>query len=321
MKAECQAFDCCRICGGKIDLKNRFYDDRFGYPGVFDLYKCGCCGHGFINCDFAADQLVELYTDYYPRSAFDVTQYQPAEGANGFNAWLNGAARSAYCWVPENVRVLDIGCGFGETLGYHKARGCDAYGVEVDENIRRYADKYGFNVHVGLFDPERYEADFFDYVTLDQVIEHVTDPVETLRGVARVLKPGGVAILSTPNSNGWGARLFGRRWINWHTPYHIQHFSRVSMRLAADSAGLAVESVQTLTSSDWLHHQWNHVLTFPRMGDPSPYWSPKVERGLRVKLILGFLSLLHRTKINHLITRFCDRLGVGDNYLFFLRKP
>lgn len=311
----------CIICDNYSTLKSRFYDDRYGYHGYFEVYGCNACGHKFLNADFSNSELTSLYTDYYPRSTFDVTKYKPAESPRGFHSWLNGVSRSAYCWIPENVRVLDIGCGFGETLGYHKARGCDAYGVEVDENIRRYADRYGLNVHVGLFDPELYEADFFDYVTLDQVIEHVTDPVETLRGVARVLKPGGVAILSTPNSNGWGVRLFGRRWINWHTPYHIQHFSRASMRLVAESAGLGVASVQTLTSSDWLHHQWNHALTFPRMGEPSPYWSPKVKRKLQVKLILVFLSLLHRTKINHFITRLCDGLGIGDNYLFFLRKP
>ncbi len=38
--------------------------------------------------------------------------------------------------MPRNVRVLDIGCGFGESLGYYEARGCEAYGVEADENTR-----------------------------------------------------------------------------------------------------------------------------------------------------------------------------------------
>ena len=157
-------------------------------------------------------------------------------------------------------------------------------------------------------------------MTLDQVIEHFTDPIESLRGIARVLKSGGMAILSTPNTNGWGARLFGRRWINWHAPYHLQHFSEGSMRIAAASAGLSVVCVKTLTSSEWLHYQWNHMLMFPFLGEPSMFWSPKAKRGLRDKLILGILSLVHRTKFNHIITRLFDALGIGDNYLFFLRK-
>lgn len=315
------SFQCCRICGGNINFENKIYDDRYGYQGCFDLFKCRCCGHRFLNIEFSTDQLVRQYTDYYPRSTRDVSSYRPLQGAHGLNAWLSGAYRSAYLWVPHNVRILDIGCGFGESLGYHKARGCDVYGVEADENIRRVADKYSFNVHVGLFDPDRYEQNFFDYVTLDQVVEHVTDPLAVLRGVARVLKPGGMVVLSTPNPNGWGAKLFGRRWINWHAPYHLQHFSRASMRIAAEKSGLLIESVRTLTCSEWLHYQWIHVLTFPKLGEPSPFWSPNAGRTTWDKLVIGILSQVHRTRFNHIVTRLFDALYVGDNHIFFLRKP
>ncbi len=310
----------CTICGVILDFENCLFDDRYGYPGCFDLYKCSSCGHRIINIEFTPAQLTELYTDYYPRASYDVTKFKAAEGSRGFCAWLSGVGRSAYLWVPENVKVLDIGCGFGETLAYHKARGCDVYGVEVDENIRKVADMYVFNVHVGQFTPDQYEPEFFDYVTLDQVVEHVCAPIKTLQGVAKVLKPGGLAILSLPNSNGWGARLFGSRWINWHAPYHLHHFSEQSMRIAALNAGLCIDSVRTVTSSEWLHYQWNHMLMYPRMGEPSIFWSPKAKRSLRDKLVLGILSVIHRTKLNHLVTRLFDVLGIGDNYLFFLRK-
>jgi SAM-dependent methyltransferase len=75
--------------------------------------------------------------------------YKPHEDLSGFKAWLNGAYSSPFRWVPKNVRVLDIGCGFGESLGYYKAQGCETYGVEVDENIRRVAENFGYNVHDG----------------------------------------------------------------------------------------------------------------------------------------------------------------------------
>jgi 2-polyprenyl-3-methyl-5-hydroxy-6-metoxy-1,4-benzoquinol methylase len=310
----------CKICHNEVVLDRKLYDDRYGYQDFFDIFKCNSCGHKFINAEFASTQLVELYTDYYPRSTFDVTNYKPAQGAHGFSAWLNGVARSAYCWVPENVRVLDIGCGFGETLGYHKARGCDVYGVEADENIRRVAGKFGFNVHVGLFDPSLYESGFFDYVTMDQVIEHVTDPVKTMKGVAAVLKTGGYAILSTPNSNGWGTKVFGKKWLNWHAPYHLQHFSVESMKIAAGMAGLTVEKYRTITSSEWLYYQWLHLLTYPRMGEPSAFWSHSKGVTKSRILFMTLVGLIHKTKINHIVTRFFDALGLGDNYLFFLKK-
>lgn len=312
----------CPICK---DLDNTcqsdLYDDRYGYPGQFSLMKCKTCGHLFLNCDLAPNQLTELYTNYYPRKTFDVAQYRPSAEEEGLKAWFHGLGCSAFRWVPRNVRVLDVGCGFGESLGYHAARGCDVYGVEADENIRRVVEKFGYNVHVGLFDDQVYASNFFDYVTMDQVIEHVTDPLITLRGVARILKPGGTLILSTPNANGWGAKIFGRRWINWHAPYHLQFFTRHSMQIAAEQAGFEVTMIKTITNSEWLFFQWLHSVTFPAIGKPSWFWSPNKDGAtFPQKLAVKLLSIMHKSKINHVLTRIFDGLSLGDNFVFVLTK-
>jgi 2-polyprenyl-3-methyl-5-hydroxy-6-metoxy-1,4-benzoquinol methylase len=312
----------CHICSGSTtNTAYSVWDDRYGYTGTFPLLKCANCGHIFLQAEFLPELLRDLYSNYYPRSTFDLKKYQPYQECDGFKAWLDGEKSSTFRWVPRNVRALDIGCGFGESLGYHLARGCDVYGVEADENIRRVADKFGYKVHVGLFDPSVYEANFFDYVTMSQVIEHVTDPVQTLRGIARVLKPGGVAILSTPNAGGWGARVFGRRWINWHAPYHLQFFTLQSMRLAAEQAGLVVEKAITITSSAWLHYQWIHLLSYPSEGQPSVFWAPGGKWSFMQRVVLKVLSAVHLCKINHALTRLFDAFGWGDNRLYFLRKP
>lgn len=312
----------CPVCkSASISPHGERYDDRYGYQGIFRLLKCANCGHMFLQAEFLSEQLRDLYSNYYPRSSFNLENYMPYAELQGFNAWLDGEKSSTFRWVPRNVRVLDIGCGFGESLGYHQARGCEVYGVEADENIRRVADKFGFNVHVGLFDPAVYQEDFFDYVTMSQVIEHVTDPTQTLSGIANVLKPGGLAILSTPNANGWGAKLFGRRWINWHAPYHLHFFTVKSMRLAAQKAGLVLERTATVTPSAWLHFQWVHQFTCPPEGKPSIFWTPGSKWSFAQKVLLRGLLILHRCKINHVVTRLFDILGFGDNRLYFLRKP
>jgi len=312
----------CPICSiSKCSKSGVVYDDRYGYPGQFNLQRCPKCGHAFLECDFTPTQLGKLYNDYYPRRTLNVAQYKPHREVNAIVSWFNGLNSSAFRSVPKNVRVLDVGCGFGQSLGYHTARGCEVYGVEADENILRVADKFGFKVHVGLFDDSIYEPEFFDYVTLDQVIEHVADPLSVLRGVARILKPGGIAILSTPNAGGWGAKIFGRRWINWHAPYHMQFFSRCSMKLATQQAGIGVEKVKTITNSEWLHYQWNHLITYPIPGEPSRFWNPENhEWSLFQWRIMKVFSLMRSTKINHFLTRFFDSLGLGDNFVFVLKK-
>ena len=313
----------CCICAEVkgLEVVRELSDDRYGYPGKFLLLICTNCGHRFLKAEFSPELLSNLYSNYYPRSSFDLDSHQPYQESSGFGAWLNGDKSSTFRWVPPNVRVLDIGCGFGESLGFYRSRGCEAYGVEADENIRRVADKFDYNVFVGLFDPGEYKAGYFDYVTMSQVIEHVTDPVQTLKGIACVLKPGGTAILSTPNADGLGVKLFGKYWINWHAPYHLQFFTLRSMQLAAEEAGLILDKVDTVTPSAWLHFQWIHLMTYPVNGMPSSFWTGSGNWSFMQKAILKILTLVHRCKINHFLTRLGDTFGLGDNRLYFLRKP
>lgn len=313
----------CPTCSS-IEVKEimKLYDDRYGYPGEFTLFRCHSCGHSLLDCDMEYGEIGKLYTDYYPRKSLNIANFKPHVEENGFFYWFDGLASSTFRWVPKNVRVLDVGCGFGESLGYHTARGCEVYGVEVDENIRRVIEKFNYKVHVGLFDDKLYEKNYFDYVTMDQVIEHVSDPILTLRGVTMVLKPGGIAILSTPNARGWGATVFGRRWINWHSPYHLHFFTQDSMQLAAHQAGLELMQVKTVTNSNWLLYQWIHLATYPRLGQSSWFWSPNKKGATPLqKIAVKFISIIHRTKINHLVTRIFDGLSIGDNFIFILKKP
>jgi len=318
----CAVID-CPICNQKnIDKVYRLHDDRYGYPGNFWLMRCCDCGHRFLDgAHFSDAQIQALYSNYYPRRNMRPEDYQPDVERSGFTAWLEGTKASAFRWVGPQVKVLDIGSGFGQALGYHANRGCEVWGVESDENIRRIAELHGFNVHIGVFDPKEFPQNYFDVVTLDQVIEHMRDPIATLAGVKAVLKVGGVAILSTPNAAGWGARVFGRRWINWHAPYHLQFFTKRSMQLAARRVGLKAEVLGTVTSSEWLRYQWIHLGSLPKIGQPSRFWAqhggiPKLPE--RIALKVG--SLLHRTRVNHILTRLFDSIGAGDSQLFLLRR-
>jgi 2-polyprenyl-3-methyl-5-hydroxy-6-metoxy-1,4-benzoquinol methylase len=312
----------CPICSSKNLIgRGQRYDDRYGYKGRFTLLKCKSCNHIFLDANFNNQDLVNIYTNFYPRSNFSIDDFKPYIASSGFNAWLSGARSAVYTWVPENISILDIGCGFGESLGYHEARGCDVYGVEADENIRRVVDKFGFKVHVGLFDSTIYRANYFDYVTMNQVIEHVSNPIETIHGIAKILKPSGVVILSTPNANGWGAKFFGQHWINWHAPYHLQFFSKRSMQLAAKQAGLVLEKSITITPSPWLYYQWIHTITYTVEGKKSIFWMSSNDWSVKQKIWLRIYSLLYRVRVNDLITRLFDFFGIGDNRLYFLRKP
>lgn len=309
----------CPICSdARISRTYSLHDDRYGYRGEFDQHRCAACGHCWLDWTPDAATLSDLYSEYYPRADRSVEDLEPPSPAGPLSAWWRGQRASAAFWVPPAVRVLDIGCGFGESLSYHRARGCDVHGVEADRNIARVAARHGFDVHVGLFEPSRYPEAAFDYVTMDQVIEHAVDPVAMLAGIRSVLRVGGSSVLSTPNAAGLGARVFGARWINWHAPYHLHGFTPASLRIVAERAGLRVARLETITSSEWLSYQWIHLVTAPPAGEASAFWAPARARGHR--WMIRSLRALHRTGIDHVLTRLSDRLGVGDNLIAVLER-
>ena len=314
----------CPICKQSAELLyDDLYDDRYGYPGVFSLYNCTSCGHKHLDCRLAPSALQDLYTNYYPRKNFDLDSYRPLEKPQPFRGWFNGERR-AYSFVPENVRVLDIGCGFGESLGYHKRRNCDVYGVEADENIKRVAEKFDFKVHVGLFREGVYPNEFFDYITMDQVLEHIQDPISILQAAANILKPTGKLIITVPYANGWSRQLYGKKWLHWHVPYHLHFFSKKSICLAARFSKLNVRKHCTITSSEWLFYQKMNCSFYPDIGTPSAFFSPNYSSdGLPVEIDKKRAKIRRhhqKYRVNHIVTRFFDLVGRGDNLLVIFEK-
>src|SRR3989338_1723306 len=107
----------CCICSS-TDLVHLYelYDDRYGYSGRFKLFRCSNCGHGTLDAGFTDEELRRLYTEYYPRSSFKIEDFMHHVELGRFKKWLDGAMSSPFRWVPQGVRVLDIGCGFGQSL-------------------------------------------------------------------------------------------------------------------------------------------------------------------------------------------------------------
>lgn len=312
----------CPVCMAPTRaIYPNLYDDRYGYPGRFMLRLCNNCGHRHALTRFTPAEILQLYTQFYPRGRFAIDSFTAEVEQRGFKSWAKGDRASAFRWVPRNVRVLDIGCGMGTTLAYHRNRGCEAVGVEADENVRPIAERYGLDIHWGIFNAAMFPPASFDYVTLDQVAEHVGDPLSFFRDVAQILKPGGKVIVTTPNANSLGARLFGRRWLHWHTPYHLQFFTSRSMQRVAKHAGLEFVSRKVITASDWQYHQWRHALAYPKFGQVSDYWAPVDAPHGNFQEVGFLLSLAQRLRLPHLISRLLDSFGLGDSQLFVLRKP
>jgi SAM-dependent methyltransferase len=155
-------------------------------------------------------------------------------------------------------RLLDVGAGFGQTIAAARRRGWEAIGIEsaaryVEEATRRLGD--GF-VH-GTLDEDStiFAPHSFDVVTLSGVLEHLHHPNRVLRGVRRVLRPGGILYAEVPNETGlyfaagnaW-CRLNGRDWtVNLSptfSPFHVLGFSCGSLSALMGKHGFEVRRLK-----------------------------------------------------------------------------
>jgi ubiquinone/menaquinone biosynthesis C-methylase UbiE len=125
------------------------------------------------------------------------------------------------------------------------------YGVDVGEEAVAAAAARGHRTVVSDIAALPFADDAFDYISLSHVLEHGTEPVEALREVRRVLKSGGVAQVVVPNADSWGARHYGKAWRAWDVPRHLYHFDPVTLRKAAERAGLRVMKLKTLPDA-WI---------------------------------------------------------------------
>ncbi|MGL4944088.1 MAG: class I SAM-dependent methyltransferase [Thermoguttaceae bacterium] len=314
----------CPICHSE---KTKFlfegYDHWFGHPDSSLVYSCKECGHVFVAGELTPEQLTDMYTNYYPRSNFNVEDYQPYKEKSGFLYWLDGEEGLAHNHVPKNVRVLDIGCGYCETLGYHKNRGCEAYGVEADENAKQIADKYGFSIKTGLFDPKDYEQNFFDYVTMSYVLEHAVSPLAMLKDIHSVIRPGGYLIATVPNLRAFGRYFFGKLWVNWHFPYHRHFYSKQSISILAEQSQFLVNEMRSATESRYLLANWSnlfcHIISDKSVVDASHSFE-KFDSEMKKLWLVSLYMFLRKIRFWTIPMRLADMFGCGDCNLIVLQK-
>jgi len=121
-------------------------------------------------------------------------------------------------------RLLDVGCHIGVMIELAEARGWEAWGVEPSVWASEQARGRGLRVVTGTLADAQIPANYFDVVTMWDVIEHLTDPAAEIRHVHRVLKPGGVFAIHTIDIESLFARVIGKRW-PWLMEMHLYYFS------------------------------------------------------------------------------------------------
>ncbi len=137
----------------------------------------------------------------------------------------------------SGTTLLDIGCGEGFFLFNAAKHGYITKGIEISQDAAEYAEReFNLDVEAKPFEELQFPDNYFDVVTLWQVLEHVPYPLIVLKEVHRILKPEGLLVTSTPDIESILAKTFRRKWWNLRR-LHINQFTSKTLADMLKKAG------------------------------------------------------------------------------------
>jgi len=158
---------------------------------------------------------------------------------------------------PARPRVLDVGCSTGFVVEAARDRGWDAIGLDLNPSAVEYGRSRGLDLRDVSLEDAGFEPASFDAVCLFDVLEHLLDPVRTLRACARLLRRDGILFLYVPNYDSASRLLMGKdAHFIWPT-HHLNYYTPITIRDLLDREGLSTEYVATegLDVVDYLWHR------------------------------------------------------------------
>lgn len=196
-------------------------DSHYGMTG--EIQRCQKCG--FLQCSDLQNVL-----NFYEELEDFAYEDSRAERVLQANRLLKQVQK-----YRANGRLLDIGAGSGILVEQAIKMGYSAEGIEPSKWLQEQAKKYGLPVYLGTF-PHPELTGQYDVVTLIDVIEHVSNPVNLLSDICNAISDNGIVVVVTPDVGSLMARILGWKW--WHFRIaHIGYFNKKTLGMALDKAG------------------------------------------------------------------------------------
>jgi 2-polyprenyl-3-methyl-5-hydroxy-6-metoxy-1,4-benzoquinol methylase len=294
---EVERVERCPVCGSgdRQTLYDGLQDRFFGTRGRWTLRCCLQCGAGYLDPRPSAATIGRAYECYFTHDDPPTVRTAPLVRLrhalrNGYvNATLGYRLRPAVPFAPllvaplptrrrraqrlvrnlphtEHGRLLDIGCGRGGLMSTMSAAGWHVEGVEPDGQAAHFVRTQGFIVHERPFEAAELPLASFDAITMDNVLEHLAEPVQALRRCRELLAPEGLLWMATPNFSSTGLSTYGIDWVGLEAPRHLVLWTPESLVRALRSAGFDVVFLAPLEAG-WMLRE-SARLQIQRLGLP-----------------------------------------------------
>lgn len=211
--------------------------------GSFSFVRCDDCGVIYQNPQPFQDELLQRYDDAY--FSYEIENEKKFFQLMRFGLDDIRFDRIETSLPKESRSFLDIGCATGLLLDHIRRRNWDVRGVEICRPSAQYGiQERGVDIHIGTLDEAQFADARFDVVHFSHLIEHLNSPGAFLNEVARITKPGGWVLVTTPNTQGFQARVFQKNWRSAIAD-HLYLFSKSNLRRALADRGLQVRRSKT----------------------------------------------------------------------------
>jgi SAM-dependent methyltransferase len=208
---------------------------------------------------------------------------------------------------PAGSKILDIPCGPGRLTWELRKKGCEVIAADL---LPEHFDAGGNPaIKVDMNHPFPFEDDSFDFIFSAEGIEHLENPWQAFREFARILKPGGELIVTTPNYSNIERRvgyLFKGSAVRppapeercaegMKSPPHLSAFPACHWKMSGDYAGLELVSMQTLSPR---RKQWGFyplallIAVGTRLASKTTAYRYDMKWTQRMKILMGGRSLL-----------------------------
>ena len=271
----------CPVCGRYPDrLLFSTPDTRFGDRTVRQVYYCSRCETAFLFPRPDEAELAALYERTYsaeqaalgepPPDTFSPYRVPSLLQGNWYLRPLGylykALARASrrlpvpcpsyddivFVDEPKASAILEIGCFEGRVLdGLRQLGYGNLFGTDFNTKACAVAAAKGYAIYAGDITRTDWPGRPMDAIVLNQLIEHIGDPVGLLRGLKQRLVPGGRVYLSTPNLDSRWLQHYGPSWSHWHFPFHQFITGQHGIRKIARRAGYEVKWIKTNSPVHW----------------------------------------------------------------------
>lgn len=229
----------CNLCGAD-DTRQRYQLNGW------NIVSCQRCGLIYVSPMPDVEFLRAFYTEEFYRGNQRLAGYADYLRDKEihmlqFQAYWPLVRRE----FPTPGRVLDVGCALGFFLDMARAEGWETVGIELSEFAAQWArDNLGLDVRAGTLPDADFPQNSFDVVTLWATIEHLADPMATLKATYRVLKPNGLMLITTGEVEGVLDKLSKGPCMWYEPPGHLYYFSTRTLGAMLQRAGFCPMQVQ-----------------------------------------------------------------------------